>query len=95
VLTCKHAADLQAAHPRPLASWKVFFGVGLLVTPLHIVLWVYNLQALQELRRASDLGDETMGILSLVLGILLAPVGQILWAVHVNTTLETIGQAVS
>ena len=91
ILTYRNTKDLQATRLKPLSSWEVLFWLGILIGPLHWVLWAYNLQTLAIVRQHGEMADDPMGILAVVLGIVAGPVGQILWAVHVNATLEACG----
>ena len=92
VVTYQNSADLQNARERPFDAWELFFWVGLLVGPLHLVLWVLNYLGVEEIRDRTGQSGSSLGIAALILAVILPPVGQIIWAVHFNETIEAPGE---
>lgn len=92
VVTYQNANDIQGARRRPFDLWVVFFWLGLFVAPLMLGLWVLSMMGLQEIREQAGLPDSHTGVVALILALFLPPVGQILWAAHVNATLREAGE---
>ena len=84
ILTYQSTDDLQRVRDRPFDTWALFFWLGVFLPPLHVVLWVVNLLALDEIRDVLRLRSSGLGIAALILAALLPPIGQLVWAVHFN-----------
>ncbi|MHC4931930.1 MAG: DUF4234 domain-containing protein [Planctomycetota bacterium] len=88
VVGYQNSQDIQRARETPFDLWVVFFILGIFFWPLMVVLWVFNLIGVSEIRSRMGLSDSPMGIVSLIFAVVFPPIGQLLWAFHVNETLR-------
>lgn len=96
VLTYQNTRDIQTARSQPFEAWQVLFWIGVIpfLGFLHIVLYVFNGMGYREFRQRQGLEDEPLWIVALVLAVVIAPVGQIIWAVTFNGWLRRSGTLV-
>lgn len=88
VLTYQNTKDIQNGRQEPFSLWPVFFWVGILFGPLHIVIYAFNGIGLNELRQRTGQSESNLWIAALVLAFVLPPIGEIIWAVHHNETVR-------
>lgn len=94
VVVYQNTHDIQEARKEPLGAWKVLFWFGIILGPLHIVLYAFNGIGCKEFRARQGDQDDSLWIVALVLAVLIAPVGQIIWAVTFNGWLRQSGTLV-
>ncbi len=94
ILVYQNTKDLQATRAQPFEAWQVVFWIGVIpfLGFLHFILYAFNFMGLRELRQRSKQDDDALAIVALVLAIVLAPVGQIIWAIHFNETARVASQ---
>jgi hypothetical protein len=90
VLTYQNTRDIQGARARPFGAWQVIFWLGLFIPFLTMVLWVVNVQGLNEFRQRSKMPSNSTGWIAFVFAILMGPVGAIIWAIHFNGTASAL-----
>lgn len=96
VVTYQHTRDIQQARAQPFDAWLMVFWIGVIpfLGILHFVLYVFNGLGYKEFMESQGKKDDSLWIVSLVLAIVLPPVGQILWAVTFNNWIRSAGSKV-
>lgn len=85
----RNSNDIQNARADGFGWWKVMFVLGFFTFGVtFIVLYVLNFIQVGKMRAEAG-GDNTLGIVALVLTLVTGIVGPIVWAIHWNNTIET------
>jgi hypothetical protein len=93
VISYRQSEDIQRARKEPFTLWQLFFWLGIFVSPIWIVYYVFNGIGIGEMRAQAGLPESQMWIAALITALLLPPVGWILWAVHYEETLTSASKA--
>ncbi len=88
IIVYRNTEDIQKARDQPFEFWVLLFWLGVFISPVYIVNFIFNGIGLNELRAKAGRPEDQTWIAALVLSLFIPIVGQIVWAVHFNNTLR-------